>query len=408
MATVYWVGRQRVRQQVDEITIGSNTAGHTFAVTAGGRKSVTYTAVSGDTTATIAAALLALLRDSAEGEFAELTWEEGSTTSKVAATGPDDGKPFTLAVSGTGTISTTTLTAPLSPHDLNDGANYSGNALPSGGDTLVFEDSAIDAKYNAAALTAIALTVVRRASYTGRWGLPAESDAGYPEYRPQHLELNSTSILVEQPASDAAGQFRVKATAGGAATVTVRADGGGQLGGEALEVYGLAASSVVRLSGGGVAIAPLAGQAAAVATLTALDAAVRCGSGVTLTDAALKDCQARLDCSYTTLTQTVGGRTEVTGSAAGGNAGTKVYKGSLVWRSTGALGNSPVIGGGGVIDFGLAPGSVAVGGTVELNAGAAWLDPAGRVATAYNVKLVNCRADEVTLDVGTNKTLAVS
>jgi len=101
----------------------------------------------------------------------------------------------------------------------------------------------------------------------------------------------------------------------------------------------------------------------------------------------------------------------VAGPEAANNAsaaGTLVYKGTLVWKSTGATGNSPVVGSGGTVDFSQAPAAVTVGGTVELNAGAGWLDPAGVISTSYNLKLNRCNAADVNLDLGVNKTLAVS
>jgi len=411
MATVYWVGRQRKRAQVDTITVGSATAAQTFTVTVGGRKTVTYTAGGSETTVTVTAALLALLQAMDDGEFTELTFATpSSATSTITATGPDDGCPFTLAVGGTGTISRTATTTPLSPHDLNDAANYSGNAVPSASDVLVFEDGDVDAKYNAAALTAIALaSVTRRASYTGRLGLPSENPNGYPEYRTQHVELNCPTVNLEQAAGDVAGQFRLKCVhTGSAATFTIAGGGAGAVGEEVFEVFGLPASSVVQVSGASVALAHLAGQTATAATVAAKDAVVWIGAGVTLTTASLTNCQGRVEASWTTLTMLVGGRVEVLGAAAGSAAGTLVYKGTLVWKSTGATGNSPVVGSGGTVDFSQAPAAVTVGGTVELNAGAGWLDPAGVISTSYNLKLNRCNAADVNLDLGVNKTLAVS
>lgn len=409
MAIVLWLPRQRARAQVDTLTVGSNTTGHTFIATIN-TKAVGYTAVSGDTTVTITAALLALLQACAEPEFRELAFALGSTTSKINVTGPDDGAPFTLTVSGTGTFSTTAATAPLSPSDVGDVLNYSTGALPGAGDTLVFEESAEDAKYNADALAGIALAaVVRRASHTGRIGLPPQNTNGYPEYRPTGLELDAPSITIEIGPGDAAGQVRIASVSSTAVTMLVEGDGTtAAVGDEVVHVVGLPAASELRVLGASAAVATLAGQTAAVATLTAQSATLWLGKGVTLGDATLTNCVFSLECSHTALTMLSGGSGDVRGAASCANAGLKVYAGTLRWRSTGGTGNSPVVGGGGTIDFGQAPAGVAVGGTVELNAGATWTDPVGKIGTPYNVALNRCSLRDVNLDAGLGKTLAVS
>lgn len=407
MPTIRYVGRQRIRQQLDEMTVASSTVGHTFVSTVG-VKAITYIAVTGDTTVTIAAAILALLQASTEGEFAELTFAEGSTTSKITATGPDDGAPFVLTVSGTGTYTTTTLTAALSPSDLGDVLNYSTGALPSAADTLVIEDTAADFKYNGAALAGIALaSVIRRATHTGRLGLLTQNPRGYVEYRTSDVSLDSVLILIETAQGDAASQVRINSI-NTACTFTVTGAGQAAVGAEVVEVRGLVAASIVRAAGGSVAVAPLAGQVATVATLLAENAAVRFGNGVTFATGTLVNCQSRISSSWSTsLTMLSGGTCEVLGSAGGPASGTLVYAGTMQWKSTGSPGNSPVIGPGGTFDLTEAPAALTVGGTVSLSPGGTWLDPAGRVAT-YALKLDKCKLSDSAFDPGTNRTLTVS
>lgn len=408
MATVLWIGQQIKRPQVNTLTVGSSTAGHTFITTING-KSITYTAVSGDTTTTIASAIKALLAASDAGEFSELTFGTPSTNT-FTITGPDDGAPFTIALSGTGTYSSSSTTSPLSPHDLNDGKNYSTGALPSGSDDLVFENGDVDAKYNAAALTGITLTsVTRRASFTGRIGLPLNNANGYREYRTSEVEFDAPTQTYELAQSDQAGQIRVKSVGASAVTLLVSAESNGAaVGNEVVELRGLPSSSVVRVQSASLALARNAGQTATVSTLTGNDSTVWLGSGVTLTTATLTNCNTTTYASWTTLNQYAGGTTEVRGAAAGANSGLKVYGGNVIWRSTGATGNSPVVGAGGSVDFSRAPSTVTCGGTVELNAGATWLDPSGRISTPYNLNLNRCTLADVRVNVGPNKTLAVS
>jgi hypothetical protein len=410
MATVTWVGRQRKRAQVGTLTVGTASTGGTITVTVGGRKSVIVTPPSTDTAAT-AAAIAAACAASTEPEFREITW--ASSTNVVTFTGPADGAPITVAKTDGGSNSTTLVssaTAPLSPHDIGDGANYSTGSLPSGSDALVYENSSVDAKYNADALTGITLaSVTRRASFTGRLGLARDNPAGYPEYRVSEVELDAPILYLEGANSDAAGQVRIKSVSSPAVTVTVTGQpNAAQLGSEAIEVRGLPSSSVLRATGGSIAVATGAGDTATVATLQAADATVRLGTGVTLTNATYTNCTVRQACSSTTLIVQEGGTVEVVQAAAVSNSGLKVYRGTVRWMSSGATGNSPELGPGGVVDFRNAPTSVTVGGTVSLSAGCGWLDPAGKIATSYSVQLNNCSLRDVTLEVGPDKTLAVS
>lgn len=410
MATVTWQGRQSKRRQVGTLTVGTADTGDTITVTVGGRKSVIVTPTTTNTTTT-ATEIAAACAASTEPEFREITWT--SSGAVVTFTGPADGAPITVAKTDGGSNSTTlnaTVTAPLSPHDLGDAANYSGNALPSASDTLVFENSSVDAKYNAAALTAITLAAVyRRSSFTGRLGLARDNPAGYPEYRTSEVELDAPILYLEGANSDAAGQVRIKSVSASAVTVTVTGQpNAAQLGSEAIELRGTPASSILRATGGSIAVATGAGEVATIATLQAADATVRLGSGVTLANATLTNCTARVGCAATTLVVQEGGTVEVTEAAAVGNNGLKPYRGTVRWMSSGATGNSPELGPGGVVDFRNAPTSVTVGGTVSLSAGCGWLDPAGKIATSYSVQLNNCSLRDVTLEVGPDKTLAVS
>lgn len=378
-------------------------------MTVGGRKSVVVTPTTTNTTTT-ATEIAAACAASAEAEFAEITWE--SSDAVVTFTGPDDGAPITVAKTDGGSNSTTLVlsaTAPLSPHDLGDAANYSSNALPSGSDALVFEESDVDAKYNAAALTGITLaSVTRRSSFTGRLGLAAQNPAGYVEYRTAEVELDAPAITVEIAPGDAAEQIRIKSVSSSAVTLLVQGDGATTaVGDEVVQVRGLPASSVVRCNGGSVAVAPLAGQTATVATLLAQDSTVWLGSGVTLANATFTNCTFRLDCSATTLTTYEGGTGDVRGAAAVGNSGLKVYGGTVQWRSTGATGNSPVVGANATLDFGQAPAAVTMGGACELNRGCAFLDPAAKIAS-YSLSFNRCGPQDCTLDLGVGRTVAVS
>lgn len=410
MATVTWVGAALTTPQVDTITIGSSTSTQTFTVTING-KTVTYTAVTSETTSTVATALAAALEASTEGEFSEIAWVASSAT--VVATGPADGRPFTLTVGGTGTISSSTTTTASSPNDANLGANYSTGSLPGNGDTLNLEGSSVSILWNLNALAAISTlaAVVRRATYTGTIGLPDYSSNGYREYRAKELATDAPVITWEAGA-DQAQQFRLKSTAGSAVTLTVapaastRGGGSSQVGGEALEIRGTPASSTAKIAGGSVAIAPYAGQTSTVATLLVTGGTVTLGSGVTLTNATFANSQGEVRCGYTTLT--VSGRSAVTvAGAAAAATSTTADGGAITWTSTGGIGALTIEKEGGRLDLSSAPAAVSVG-AITLTAGAELNDPYDRLTRTYAVTLTGCSIADVVFTTGDGRTFTVS
>lgn len=407
MADIFWLGKAQATPQVDTVVIGSHTAAQTFTATING-KTITYIAGASDTTnALVATGLAAALDDSTEGEFTELDFE--ASGANVLVTGPDDGAPFTLTVGGTGTISTSTTTSPVSPSDIGNGANYSGGSLPAAADRLVLQGTDVPMKYNAGALTN-AITVARFRSYTGSIGLPDINPNGYREYRTTHLALNATAIYFEEGNADSAGQFRLSGTSASACTVNVVGEGSSQQAGfEVLELKGFVANSVLNVTSGSVTVAPFAGQTSILTTIRGTNSTITLGPGCTLSSGTtptinLTNCTAVINTTYTTFTMN-GGQTTVLGSAA---ATTQTVDGGiLTWKSTGSLG-TPEIGGGGTLDLSFAPAAVAAGGTIKVNAGAAMLDPNGRIGTSYNIQLYRCDMNEVSLLIGNGKTIAVS
>ena len=405
MAIVTWIGAASSHPQLDTLTVGSTTSGHTFITTING-KAITYTAGTGETVTTIAAAILALLQASNEGEFTELTFAAGVTAGTLTVTGPADGAPFTLSVSGgTGTYSRTGTTAPISPHDAATVTNYSGGALPSNGDHLVLERTNVSILYGLTALAGISLaSFTRKRSFTGQVGLPDTADGGYREYRTRELSVNAPIITVEQTGSDRAQQVRILAVDADPVTMVVAGDGvASPLGSEAIEVRGLPADSTLTVIGASVAVATAAGTVATIDALTAHASTVRLGSGVTLDAATVRNATAQLDCTATTLN--VDGGTTIVGEAAA-TTNLAIDAGSVLWRSTGSPG-TVVVGGGGQVDFSQAPAAVAVT-AVTLNAGSGWFDPLGRVTADYDLVLNRCTVAEVGLDVGVGKTLTVN
>ena len=402
MAIVNYVGRQRRRAQVNTITISSNTTAQTFPVTYGGLWSVQYQAVSGDTTATIASALLSLIQD-ADGGFVESGWEIGSANNTIVMTGPADGAPVTISVSGgNGTIAIANTTTPLSPYDASDTLNYSGNSLPSSGDRLVFEDSDAGPQYNLTALAGIPLTFDRRPTHTGRIGLPNTNDAGFAEYRTTHLSANGTALLFDENGSEQAGQYRVNWVSTSAVTVTHTSQSqgfGGQAGSEVLEIKGLPANSTINLAGGRLALAPGSSDTGGASTILIAGGVFSAGMGSTLANVTVAaGAIVELRAGYGNLT--VDGTSDVTVRGNAASSCTTVIQGGTVhWASTGNIGTTTV-GGGGVLDASPAPATFATG-TITLAAASTLNDPYNRISRPCTLILNNCTLQEVTIATGT-------
>lgn len=402
MADVRWLGKRAVTRQVTTATVGSATSGHTFPLVING-KSITYTAGSGETTATVAAGLYVLAAASDEGEFAELTWSVAGSV--VTATGPTDGAPFTLSTSGgTGTLTMTTPTVATSPNDAGDGANWSTGSLPTNSDRAVFDEpTAADCKYRLTALTAVTCTLLRRTSFTGVIGLPDTSPGGYPEYRPRRLEVAGTSLTVEQAATDREGQVRVCSTSGSAVTVTVLAPGG-RAGTPAVELSGLpGGSTTLSVAGAGVVVSPAGAVASGVSVVRVVDAAVELGAGTTVTTATAVGGSLVLRGAVTGLTVDRGA--EVTALEASVCTTVAVDGGAVRWQSTGSPGQVQVAGGG-EFDLSQAPAAVAVT-LMVLEEGARLTDPAGRLVRPYDLTLNRTELALVQLDLGTHFKLTV-
>lgn len=408
MADVIWVGRQKTVAQVVTLTVTASAVSGTITVTVGGVKSITYTCTTTSTT-TSATGLYALLAASTEPEFAEITWANPSA-GVITGTGPADGRPITVtkADAGSSTSTLSTTTAAMSPNDVNDGKNWSTGSVPANGDNAIFEDSAISALWNLSALNAITCKPIRRASYTGQIGLPAVNDRGYVEYRARYFQYAGTTLTIDTVRTDSPQQFRFQPTAAGASTITIRGDGAGvALGDEPVELTGAASTTVVNVAGSGVRISPLTGQTSVVGTVRAVSSTVYLGGGVTATTLTFDGCNVGLDCNYDTMT--INSQSTVTADRAAGGSNTIIDSGTLVWKSTAAIG-TPVIGSGGVLDLSQAPAPVSLPDDLTINEGGTFNDPTGRAiaAGAYNIVLNRTEITKVGIDIGTNRTINVA
>jgi len=411
MAVVYWVGKQRKLAKQATLSIGTASTGGTITLTFGNSKTVVITPTTTNTTTT-AEELLAAIQAATDGEITELTVTQSGAV--LTFVGPDDGAPFTLSKTDGGANSPTLTTTvnPKSPYDANDVLNYSPGALPvDTTDSLVFENNDIDCKYNVDALTAIELAspgLTRRATYTGRWGLPPVNAAGYPEYRAQELEIKAQTVLVEGNRGDYAGQFRLKSKwTGSAATITINGEQGPvNVGSEVVEITGLPASSVVQFVSSSVALAPNQSQTCTALTVKGNNGTLRVGPSATLSGTVnLVGCTALIKASWTTSLTAIGQTYCEAGGAAAGPL--VIEQGTVAWKSTGNPGSTVTIGSGGTLDMTNAPATVSIGSTIQMYSGSQMLDPAGRAGN-FVFKLNHCTLQEVNIVVPDDKTFTLS
>lgn len=405
MATKIYTGRAAIVAQVDTITVGGTpSAGNTYSVTINSR-SVTYTAVSGDTTTTIATALLALLQTTSNPEFREINWS--SSAAVITGTANTPGLSFTASVSTSGgTITRAGLVANSSPSDVSLAGNWSGGTLPATGDDLVFEDSSIPAIYGLST-TFDPASITIRDSFSGPIGLPKyNTDGGYLEYRGCVFQITeNATITIDQSPSAGAGHYKFSATSD-VVTLNLNGPGGGLLGQESVQITGTASNSVLNCYGGSVLVAPDAGDTATLTTVRVVDGVVRCTSGVTLSSATIYQTGGTVQIETNVSVWNIDGNATgiVRGAATIGTV--SIDAGTLQVRSTGTI-TTLNVGSGATVDFSGSRSPITVT-NCTIAAGAAINDPDRRVTWTNGIKLNRCTLAEVQLSLGVHFTVTPS
>lgn len=220
MAYNDWRGDAPAIEQVDTITIGGVPApGDTVRVTAptGGTRYVEYTLGALDDAASTASALYDLIAASTIPELSQditFSYDPDNAPEDIVATASEAGKPFSIAVSKTGTvtITKTATTANSGPSDAAVAANWSLGTTPGATDTLRFRQGA-SCLYNLGSVTIAAFEHWN--TFTNTIGLPyrnggTQGDGGYVEYRTRFLTLNTTgSIKVGLGDGSGSGQLNL-------------------------------------------------------------------------------------------------------------------------------------------------------------------------------------------------------
>lgn len=274
MASVLWAPNEISQAQTYAYVVTAVTVAGALTLTMGAGtiiQAIVYTCVTGDTTATAASALLALLQSpNAPPMFRDATYAIGATTSTIIVTAATPGNPFTLAKTdaGSSTSTLTATTANKSPSDVNSTNNWlragTYGSLPVNGDTVIIADSSIPMLWNLEALAAVQFVAPKRyQSMTGQIGLPDQNPNGYHEYRATYFQFTGSgtiSIYLGQGLGTGPPFERYSL---GATQVVLLVSGG-----QAIDFKTTNASNVATITGANVVMGPLVTDSPGLASAT--------------------------------------------------------------------------------------------------------------------------------------------
>lgn len=332
MATVRWDPKAESVAQVATIEVTAYDAATTYTVTV---NSVELANVTGNTSTTQTAADLATDWNLSTHAYATQITASNSGAN-LTLTADVSEVPFTASgavAGGNGTIGNLSVdTTPTGPHTLTEAGNWSTGAVPSDGDTIVFEDSAVSALWDIDGLTTGNHTLEVRATYTGSIGLDRggyERDAAggnttttAPEYRTRYLTAGFSRIEVggHTGAGVPANSPRVLVDndrGGASQTVIYSTRSTGDSANEApVRLLYAHADADIDVRGGAISIGlDAAGETATVGDVTVQGGSAYLGPGVTLTNFIQRDGSSALDIGAATVTKVSvhGGRLEVEG-----------------------------------------------------------------------------------------------
>lgn len=416
MATRRWRGDVLAVAQVTTIAVTGTWATNDTATLTVNGKSVTFTVADVQTAAAVVAGLVAAWNLSTYPEFAEVT--ASGSVSPITLTGDTAGKPFTVtqseATAGDGVLgSPTAATTATGPNDWNNAANWTGAAVPTGGDDVFIDDATSDIKYGLAqsGVTLTSLTISQK--YAGKIGLPvlnADGTTSYFEYRDTFLAISATTLNIGT--GEGSGSGRIKINVGTVQCALNLLNTGAALdNGRAAVIWkGTHASNVVNVTKGTLEVAPFPGETATIATLRVGfatnqrgDANVRLGTGVTLTTVNQSGGFLQVAAAFTTLNQTGGESVILDGNVTTIN----LDAGECRYRGAGTIATLTV-GSGALVDFMQNPRARIITNQVLMYRGAKLYDDASTVTFSASVKPVGCGIQDVELRVGQDRTVAVS
>jgi hypothetical protein len=301
------------------------------------QKTISYTELVSDTDASAAAALQQLLSSSgAPAEFQEITWTVASNV--ITGTAATAGSPFTASVSSSGgaTLTQAHVVVNSSPSDVANPNNWSGATLPTTGDAVVFQASAVPALWNLTQFSGVAFaSITVYMSYVGQIGLPEYNANGYLEYRSLYLQHAAGLVTIGIGSGQGAGllQFDAQTTA----TVWNVANAGTPTAGTySVQLLNTNVFSVLEVSGGVVGVAMNPGESATFASATIQGGSLDLGPTVGCPTVMCNGAAVNLRCPVGSVT--MNGGTATLASNTGYGSLTTNSSAQVSWAASGGIG----------------------------------------------------------------------
>lgn len=413
MADKVWIAKQMEQAQQEILTPSNPASGNSFSVEING-KQITFIAQGGDVSG-VTAGLTSLLQAADAPEYTEITWTD--TTSGINATSTIPGKPISLSVfaaGGTAGFSTSGLVPNKSASDLADGVNYSPSGLPATGDVLYFDGSVqTPVKWNLHALSGRQLLAINQAAVMrGDIGLPdIDEDGDYPQFRPTHLGVGATTLNIATGPGPGNQLTNYDLGASGRVINVFRSANSKQPSREAISIKTTNASGQLNQFGGQVGVAVYGGATSVLAAIQigatngGQAPSLRLGAGTALSGTiSMGNGSISINSPCQTFNQR-NGTSFVNGSGAIGTL--NIEGGTVNYQGQGAIGPEIKIGPSSTLNLGTAGASISLAGAVKMWANSVFLDRGQRGSYASGFALQNCRLQDVTIDIGPNRTISV-
>lgn len=351
--------------------------------------------------------------------FAEI----GATvaSSVVTFTGKTAGKPYVLATtegSTSGTVADASVTAAVGPSHFSQQDNWSGNTVPVDNDAIVIDQGEGEILHGLTPAIQPASVEIPQ-SFLGMVGLAAiNADVTYKpytEYRTDYLTFDdnsaTTTYTIGHGAGGGSGRIKINAGAGQSNWV-VRGSGTRELTSTpCVLIKGSHASNELNNWNGDVGVAFYSGETAVIATLrtgngVASSAQTYCGAGVTLSG-----CTVTMNGGTMTTNSAISSVTISNGTwthRAGNVTTLNVDGGTVYWEAGSATITTLKVGTDGIFDKSRDSRPLTVTNAVQLYKGATISDPNGTITFTGGFKLNRCRLEDVTLDLGPDRTYTVT
>jgi hypothetical protein len=405
MAELEYRGDALAVAQISTITLAGVYADAVTLTVTINRKAVAYTTQVADSDFDDAAAGLVAALQAAQSsipEFNEILWTVAGAV--ITGTANPAGVPFEFSVATSGSITITPATPTVSkgPLHWDDVNNWSTLAIPVNSDRVILSRNASVAygvNQSAVTLADISTPV----DYTGSMGLPRINALGYYEYRKTFVEVGATTVNLR------GAPGRIKLALGTPVTnISVQCSSTTSNGERSVQITATNTDNVLKVLQGSVAIAgdPFATsefdiiQTGSINSPTT-DADILLGPGCVLNEVLASGGNVAVN-SDTALIFIKDGVVTVYGEAettlVNGQGGT------MFWQSSGEL-TASLLGTDFMLDFSRDPRERTLG-ACDMSANSGLNDPFGTVTLTTPIRLVGCRISELKLlDLGSNITI---